>query len=83
GMHIVSGSDGCTVRTWDAASGQLVGSPLQGYSRRVHCVVYSPDGMRIVSSSNDRTIRIWDSATGAPIVTIRGHTHCVSSVAFS
>ena len=46
-------------------------------------MAFSPDGRRIVSGSYDETVKVWDAATGQEILTLKGHTGCVLSVAFS
>jgi WD40 repeat protein len=63
GTRIATGSDDCTVRVWDAATGQPVGEPLLGHTSSVNSVSFSPDGTRIVSGSGDKTVRLWDVAT--------------------
>lgn len=52
-------------------------------STLVNCVTYSPDGQRIGSASGDGTAKLWDAATGAELLTFKGHSYQVSSVAFS
>ena len=37
----------------------------------------------MASGSYDRTVRLWDAATGAERGTLKGHSHDVTSVAFS
>ena len=36
---------------------------LQGHTRWVSSVSFSPDGKRIVSGSGDNTVKIWDIAS--------------------
>ena len=64
GKQIVSGSGDATICLWDAASGQLVGSPLKGHSRSVTSVAFSPDGNQIVLHYANGAVRIWNPATG-------------------
>ena len=56
---------------------------LEGHTRNVNSVAFSPDGRTIVSGSSDDTLRIWDAITGKHMQTLEGHTDSVYSVAFS
>ena len=46
-------------------------------------MAFSPDGKRIVSGSDDNTVKVWDARTGQEVLTLKGHTDGVISVAFS
>jgi len=56
---------------------------LEGHSRSVWSVAFSPDSQRIVSGLDDKTVWLWDAATGAVLQTLKGHSNIVMSVAFS
>ena len=56
---------------------------LQGHSRAVIAVSFSPDGTRIASGSGDKTVKVWDAATGEVVQTLQGHSRLVTAVAFS
>ena len=56
---------------------------LEGHTRWVTSVAFSPDGALLASASRDNTVRVWDAATGAAVKTLEGHTQEVMSVAFS
>jgi len=56
---------------------------LEGHTRGVYSVAFSPDGKQVVSGSGDKTVRLWDAATGALQQTLEGHSDSVWSVAFS
>ena len=67
GQHIVSGSRDCTIRIWDAKTGNAVVRPLEGHTDWVNSVAYSPNGRYIASGSTDCTIRIWNAETGTGV----------------
>src|SRR5262245_30651151 len=50
GKRIVSGSDDCTVKVWDAGTGKNL-LTLKGHTASVLCVAISSDGNGIVSGS--------------------------------
>ena len=56
---------------------------LEGHSRFVHSVVFSPDGSRVASGSGDHTVRVWDLQTGQCLHTLEGHFSPVHNMAFS
>src|SRR5262249_10885594 len=66
---------------WDLATAKA--TELKGHAETVHGVAFSPDGKRLASGSSDRTVKVWDAATGEELITLRGHTGPVASVAFS
>ena len=62
--------------TWSSA-----GTTLEGHSKCVWLVAYSPTGDRIVSASYDETIRLWDAQTGVLLHTFQDDSP-VGSAAF-
>ena len=56
---------------------------LEGHSKWVVSVAFSPDSRLLASASLDKTVRLWDAATGALQQTLEGHSDVVMSVAFS
>ena len=56
---------------------------LDGHTRDVYSVAFSPDGHYIVSGSGDKTVRLWDRASGEELQVLKGHTDRISSVAFT
>ncbi|KAK4451027.1 hypothetical protein QBC34DRAFT_61486 [Podospora aff. communis PSN243] len=56
---------------------------LEGHSRPVTSVAFSPDSKLVASGSYDSTVKIWDAATGECTQTLEGHSGPVNSVAFS
>ena len=63
-----------TVRLWNPATGQPVGTlrPPRGFG--VDAVAFSPDGKVLASADGDGTVRLWNPATGQAIGTIRAGT---------
>ena len=82
GGHIVSGSIDNTIKLWDTVTGDLQNT-LNGHSKSVRTVAFSPDGTQIVSGSDDKTIKLWDTITGDLQNTLKGHSKSVRTVAFS
>ena len=62
---------------WDGSSGVPIAT-LEGHSRRVNSLSFSPDSSRLASGSDDSTVRSWDGATGVPIATLEGHSNLVT-----
>ncbi|MBW4479278.1 MAG: AAA-like domain-containing protein [Tolypothrix brevis GSE-NOS-MK-07-07A] len=56
---------------------------LEGHSRGVSSVTFSPDGKTLASTSSDKTIKLWNLETKKEITTLNGHSLGVSSVTFS
>ncbi|KAF9509840.1 hypothetical protein BS47DRAFT_113675 [Hydnum rufescens UP504] len=82
GLRLISGSDDCTLRLWDAISGVHLAT-LEGHTASVASVVFSPDGLQLVSGSYDCTLCLWDPMSGTCIATLQGHSKAVVSVVFS
>lgn len=77
--RVVSGSRDCTLRVWDAATGQCLQTLIE-HTNWINCVAALPDG-RVVSGSRDSTLRVWDATTGKCLQTLTGHKDRVICVA--
>jgi WD40 repeat protein len=67
---IVSGSSDQSVKVWNAVTGVPL-KTLEGYSKEVECVAWSPDCQKIASCSPDEDkIIIWDVLTGQVVKSI-------------
>jgi WD40 repeat protein/uncharacterized caspase-like protein len=53
-------------RIWDTTSGKEI-APLQGHSKPIVEVVFSPDDKQVLSRSLDGSDRLWDAQTGGQI----------------
>jgi hypothetical protein len=84
GRLLVTGSADTTLRLWNAATGQPMGSPMTGHTAAVTDVAFGPGGGRMVSRSEDHTLRLWDTATVAPVGTpMNAHSAYLLGVEFS
>jgi GTPase SAR1 family protein len=66
---------------WDAGTGRLV-RVLEGHTREVVGVAWSPDQRCALSASWDGTVRLWDMEAGRCLRIFEGHTRGVISVAW-
>jgi hypothetical protein len=69
------------LRVWDAHTG----APLFTVrtERSVRCVTYAPGGGRLATAEHDGAARVRDAATGDVLLTLRGHSSLIDTVAFS
>src|SRR5207245_6644309 len=68
------------IKIWDLATGRQL-FDLEGHTRHVTSLTFSPDGKWLASASLDRTVRLWDAAAGKGLRVLKGHNDSVSSVA--
>jgi WD40 repeat protein len=64
------------------AGGACIGV-LEGHTKSVTSVVFSPSGRHVLSGSEDNTIRLWELPRGRCLVILEGHTDAVRCVAVS
>jgi WD40 repeat protein len=80
---LASGCGDGIVRLWDVnRTNQQPLRELQGHSKWIMCVAFSPDGSQLVSGSQDETVRLWSVAGGKLLKVLTEHSHSVKSVAF-
>ena len=70
------------IQLWDTHTKQLSGV-LDGHTRDVTDILFSPDGRTIASASWDWTLRLWETSTRRPRKIFGKHTNSINTVAFS
>ena len=63
GSRIATGTEGTTVRVWDARTLKET-ARLEQHEWYVKSLAWSPDGQTLFTASGDGTIGIWDPSTG-------------------
>jgi WD40 repeat protein len=79
GKRVASGT--IATRLWDVATGVEL-QKLEGHTRAISSIAFSPDGEVLATSSDDNTVRLWDIKAGAELRRLQG-TSKVYSVFFS
>ncbi|KAI1795736.1 WD40 repeat-like protein [Ganoderma leucocontextum] len=81
--RIATGSWDSTIILWDS-SGEIVHEWV-AHPGGVRSLAFSPDSQRLVSAGMDEKVAIWDLSGGGAhkLATLAGHTHWVSSCAWS
>jgi WD40 repeat protein len=52
------------IELWDVPSGQQIGQPLNGHTKDVIALHFSPDGQTLISGSSDDTVLLWNIDAG-------------------
>ena len=66
GKLLASSDSNGTVRLWNPATGQRVGTPIRADARNgAHGVAFSPDGKLLARADGDGTVRLWNQPAGA------------------
>jgi WD40 repeat protein len=61
-----AGGDG-SVRLWDVATQQEIGTPMTADAQPVYAAAFSPDGASLATAGGDGTGRTWDVAFPASL----------------
>ena len=84
GRTLATVSASGSVRLWDTATQQEIGTPMTAGPGPVYAVAFSPDGTMLATADGDGSARLWDTATqqeiGTPMTAGPGP---VDAVAFS
>ncbi len=75
-------ASGESIKLYDTAT-QTVVQSLEGHTKSVTSIQYSPDGKTLVSGSFDKTVRVWDVERGLCERVLEGHTGEVTSIQYS
>jgi hypothetical protein len=79
---IVSGSNDCKIKVWDAKTGVCLRT-LVGHTALVRALAFDPERGRLVSAGYDRTVKVWDLNSGAMVREFRGeHASHIFDVRF-
>ena len=81
GTKVVTGSPDKFVKTFEVATGKVVGS-FESHTSNVLGVAWSHDGRRLASVSADRELKLWDQEKGTQVRTLKGWEQEITSVAF-
>jgi serine/threonine protein kinase/WD40 repeat protein len=70
------------IRFWDAHNGKAEDT-LEGHSRGVTDLLFTPDGTQLISSSADQTVRLWNWPARNPAGVLRGHLYEIDGMALA
>jgi WD40 repeat protein/transcriptional regulator with XRE-family HTH domain len=72
---------GGQVRLWDARSGRLL-KTIQGYSRLMSALAFSPDGGLLAQGDDNGVVRVWDLSSGRCLAAMQGHVGPVWTISW-
>jgi WD40 repeat protein/transcriptional regulator with XRE-family HTH domain len=79
GTRLATASPDGTAKVWDVTPSHEALMMQPGAIR----IDLSRDGRQLLSGHSDGTVRLWDAASGQELLTLRGNTKDILSVAFS
>ena len=82
GRWIATGTDGRSIRLFDAQSGETSATML-GHDDVVAALAFSPDCRTLVSGGTGGEVKVWDVFTGQFALSLEGLEGSVSALAFS
>src|SRR5207244_1557571 len=82
GRTLASGSTDRTARLWDRTTGE-VAAVLQGHTRGITAIAFSPTGEWVATGSADRSVRLWNARTGREGAVLSGHAGRTAALALS
>jgi WD40 repeat protein len=98
GQWIVTAGDDQTARVWDAGHRHEL-STVKRHGSRISSVAFSRDSQRVVTGggsvsfspngevinpdSGDQTAKVWTVSNDPELLTLKGHSDAIGSVAFS
>ena len=75
GKSVASGT--IAIRIWDVATGAEL-KKMEGHTRAISSIAFSPDGTVLATSSQDGTVRLWDVAAGVERRRLQGASRVYS-----
>ncbi len=82
GALLATASADSNAMLWDPSTCQALRT-LEGHTKGISDVAWSPNCQLLCTASDDATLRLWDVETGACLRTLVGHTNFVFCCSFS